>query len=96
MERSELIGLVSALLAAATQRGDMSIIVVCEELGRRLVDEGEPKPNPVTEAVVAEAQCPACADRRVKRTALQRKWRHRKKENPIGKRHKPRGLTAGQ
>lgn len=78
MERDELIALVSAVLAAANAQGDMPIITVCEELGNRLVAEGVP-PVPKAVEVVAEAQCPACAVRRVKRTEMQRKWRGRKR-----------------
>lgn len=82
LDRDELIPLVSALLAQATARNDLAVVMVCEQLGLRLVQEGEQvaaaqvlPPSEVKEML----ECPACAARRVKRTELQRKWRNRKK-----------------
>jgi len=88
LDRDELIPLVSALLAEATARNDLPVIAVCEELGQRLVREGEEIPNDTTKAAILEMQCPRCAARRAKRTELQRNWRHRKKDNPVGKRQR--------
>jgi hypothetical protein len=43
MEQTDLVTLVSQVLAIASERGDEPIRILCEQLGQRLVAEAEPK-----------------------------------------------------
>ena len=79
MDRDELIKLVTQLLAAATQREDQAIIVLCEELGRRLVAEAT-APAPVE---VKPAECEVCAARKQSQTRRVKKWRQNKRKAKV-------------
>ena len=54
MNQTDLITMVSHILAIASERGDEPIRVLCEELGHRLVAEAEPKEAPVPVLVTEE------------------------------------------
>jgi hypothetical protein len=43
VEQTDLVTLVSQVLAIASERGDEPIRILCEQLGQRLVAEAEPK-----------------------------------------------------